>query len=284
MTASPAASRPASGIQAATCPGLWPGVGTTSAVRPPSSRRSSGRPASAPANGAPGAVARALGRGARRTARRRARRSARSARGSCARGRRRAAGRARRRARARRACAASSSAVPPRWSLSGCVMSTASSRSPSRATSGSSSAAATPGRPVSTTQHRLVAGDHDLAHDARAVVLLAAPDALGELADHRGRLEGVEQAADDGGAIARPADDMQRAGPAETREVGEVERLEGGERKRHRRDRRALDEQLLEALGEGPAGGARDALVERRPRAGRSGRTPPGPRSRCASR
>ena len=193
MTASPAASNPASGIHAATCPGLWPGVGTISAVRPPSSTRVSSA-ASAPANGSP---ARLRARSARRLAERHvvALGEARVA----------LADHALRVADEReveaageharvRALAASSSAVPPRWSLSGCVMSTTSSRRPSRATSGSSSVGRDSGQARVDEQHRLVAGDRDLAHDARAVVLLAAPDPVGQLAGSCGRLHGVEQA------------------------------------------------------------------------------------------
>ena len=111
-----------------------------------------------------------------------------------ARDRPRAAGRARRRGRGRRGRAASSSAVPPRWSLSGCVISTASARSPMPGEQRQQLVCRRrPGRPVSTSSTVSSPRDHDLADDARAVVLLAAPDAVGELADHALRPDGVEQ-------------------------------------------------------------------------------------------
>ena len=73
--------------QAATWPGLWPGVGTQLGACARRGRARRRRPPRRRPNGRAGAAARALGRRRRRTARRRARRSARSARGSCARDR-----------------------------------------------------------------------------------------------------------------------------------------------------------------------------------------------------
>ena len=110
-------------------------------------------------------------------------------------------------------------------------------------------------------QDRLVARDHDLADDARPVVLLAAPDAVGELVDHGFRAS--SRSPTTARAAGSGPGDVQRPRSAQAHEVGQVEGRERRERVRHRRDHRALDEQLLEAPDEGPAGRTRDPLVER---------------------
>ena len=286
MTASAAASRPASGIQAATWPGLWPGVGTSSTVRPPSSSACVARPASAPANGGAGAVDGALGG---RLAERHVvvHGEARVALADrCARDRPRAARRAPPASTRAPGLAASSSAVPPRWSLSGCVMSTISSRSPRRATSGSSSS---PRRRPAGPCRRPARPRRRRSRPARTMRGPSSCSQLqmpvGELVDHCGCLQCVEQAADDGGAIvaARPTTCSWRGRPRRTRSArSKVSRAANGNAIGV--IARALDEQLLEALGEGPAGGARDALVERGREQRDQAERAPGPRSRCAAR
>ena len=237
MTASAAASSPASGTHAATWPGLCPGVATTSTVRPPSSRRASAGTASVPANGGPARSRRAR-RPPRRTARRRARRSARSARGSMRSGSP-TSGRSSAPASTRApGLAASSSAVPPRWSLSGCVMSTielalAEALDERQQLVAGRRPAGPCRRPAPPRRRR-----------SRPARTMRGPSScsqlqmpVGELVDHADASRASSRPPTTAALSPAPADDVQRARPAETREVGQVERLERGERKRHRRDR-----------------------------------------------
>ena len=119
-------------------------------------------------------------------------------------------------------------------------------------------------RPVSTTSTASSPRDHDLADDARAVVLLAGPDAVGELADHAGAPIASRSRSTSRGAVVAGAGGEQRARLPRRTRSSRSKSLERAEREGHRRDAGALDEQLLEALGERPARGAGDAIVERR--------------------
>ena len=138
---------------------------------------------------------------------------------------------------------------PPTWSPSGCVSSTIGGTPEPRQHRQDARRPGEPGRPVSTTSAACVAADHDLADDARAVGLLALQHPVGDLVDdaRRPSRSAPPRAAGTTRRIVAARSGSGR--PSRTRSA-RSNVSSARERKRHRRDPRALDQQLLEALGE----------------------------------